>query len=152
MMRTLLLVIVVACLAGAEARAQLGQIGKGVSIAKKANDVRDLQMTDAEEQQLGAAVSERIRTRYGVVQDPAVRDTIQRDSARQAEIPHSGLAMDMMHHSQQDFLGHFLDRGSNVHVERVGDPRLGHGVASPGHFHRDDRQVQVEARTHLFEE
>ena len=53
MMRTLLLVIVAACLAGAEARAQLGQIGKGVSIAKKANDVRDLQMTDAEEQQLG---------------------------------------------------------------------------------------------------
>ena len=30
------------------------------------------QLTDAEEQQLGAAVSERIRTRYGVVQDAAV--------------------------------------------------------------------------------
>ncbi len=51
---------------------QLGQIGKGVSIAKKANDVRDLQMTDAEEQELGANVSERIRERYGVVQDAAV--------------------------------------------------------------------------------
>ena len=57
--------------ATAEAR-QLGQIGKGMSIAKKANDIRDLQMTDAEEQALGQQVSERIRTRYGVVQDEAV--------------------------------------------------------------------------------
>ena len=51
---------------------QLGQIRKGVSVAKKANEVRDLQVTDEEEQELGAAVSDRIRTRYGVVQDPAV--------------------------------------------------------------------------------
>lgn len=34
--------------------------------------MRDLQVTDQEEQQLGAAVSERIRARYGVVQDAAV--------------------------------------------------------------------------------
>jgi hypothetical protein len=58
--------------AGEGGGGQLGQIGKGVSIAKKANDVRDLSMTDAEEQALGAAVSERIRARYGVVQDAAV--------------------------------------------------------------------------------
>lgn len=51
---------------------QLGQIGKIGSAVQKANEVRDLQMTDAEEQQLGQAVSARIRTRYGVVQDPAV--------------------------------------------------------------------------------
>jgi Zn-dependent protease with chaperone function len=51
---------------------QIGGIGKGLSIAKKANDVRELRMTDAEEQQLGANVSERIRTRYGVVQDAAI--------------------------------------------------------------------------------
>lgn len=51
---------------------QLGQIGRIEGAMKKASDVRDLQMTDAEEQQLGAAVSERIRTRYGVVQDAAV--------------------------------------------------------------------------------
>ena len=47
------------------AAAQLGQINKGVSIAKKANEVRDLSMTDAEEQALGQQVSEKIRTRYG---------------------------------------------------------------------------------------
>ena len=34
--------------------------------------MRDLQMTDAEEQELGKQVSERIRARYGVVQDAGV--------------------------------------------------------------------------------
>jgi predicted Zn-dependent protease len=46
-----------------------GQIG---TVLKKANDVRELQVSDKEEAQLGAAVSERIRTRYGVVQNAAV--------------------------------------------------------------------------------
>ena len=62
-----------AALAGpAPAAGQLGQINKGISIAKKAEAVRDLSMTDAEEQALGQQVSERIRSRYGVVQDAAV--------------------------------------------------------------------------------
>jgi predicted Zn-dependent protease len=51
---------------GGEAAPQLG------SVLKRAQQVRDIQMTDAEEQRLGEAVSERIRARYGVVQDPAV--------------------------------------------------------------------------------
>ena len=51
---------------------QIGGISKGLGIAKKANDVRELRMSDAEEQQLGANVSDRIRTRYGVVQDANV--------------------------------------------------------------------------------
>ncbi len=46
--------------------AQLGQI------MKRAQQVHDLEMTDEDEQKLGAAVSERIRERYGVVQDPAI--------------------------------------------------------------------------------
>ncbi|MFN2445623.1 MAG: M48 family metalloprotease [Vicinamibacterales bacterium] len=48
---------------------QFGSIGKAV---KKANQLRELQMTDEEEQKLGAEVSNVIRERYGVVQDPAV--------------------------------------------------------------------------------
>jgi Zn-dependent protease with chaperone function len=52
--------------AAAEPAPQFGQI------MKRAQQFRDVQMTDEEEQQLGAAVSERIRTRYGVVQDAAV--------------------------------------------------------------------------------
>ena len=52
--------------AAAEPAAQFGQI------MKRAQQFRDVQMTDEDEQQLGAAVSERIRARYGVVQDAAV--------------------------------------------------------------------------------
>ena len=49
-----------------------GSIGKGMAVAKKANELRELQITDAEEQELGKQVSVRIRTRYGVVQDAGV--------------------------------------------------------------------------------
>jgi predicted Zn-dependent protease len=53
----------------ADAPPQLGQIGGAV---KRVQQVRDLQITEAEEQQLGAAVSEKVRMRYGVVQDANV--------------------------------------------------------------------------------
>jgi predicted Zn-dependent protease len=49
-----------------EAPDQFGQI------LKRAQQFKDIEMTDAEEQQLGDGVSLKIRTRYGVVQDPAV--------------------------------------------------------------------------------
>ncbi len=52
--------------AGERDASQLG------SVLKRAQQVRDIQMTDEEETKLGEAVSERIRERYGVVQDPAV--------------------------------------------------------------------------------
>jgi predicted Zn-dependent protease len=46
-----------------------GQLGQ---ILKRAQQFKDVEITDDEEQQLGQAVSERIRKRYGVVQDPAI--------------------------------------------------------------------------------
>lgn len=53
--------------------AQLGQLGKitkgAEQIQKKAQEIT---ITDQEEQQLGAAVSEKLRGKYGVVQDAAV--------------------------------------------------------------------------------
>jgi beta-barrel assembly-enhancing protease len=49
-----------------------GGLTKGLGIAKKANDVRELSFTDAEEQELGKQVSAKIRARYGVVQDANV--------------------------------------------------------------------------------
>lgn len=55
--------------ARAEDAGQIGGIGGAL---KRAKQFKDLQMTDEEEQLLGAAVSEKIRERYGVVQDPAV--------------------------------------------------------------------------------
>ena len=48
---------------------QLGQLG---SVLKRAQQFKDVEMTDAEEAQLGAEVSTRIRARFGVVQDQAV--------------------------------------------------------------------------------
>src|SRR5262245_38871956 len=48
---------------------QLGAIGGAV---KRAQQVSDLQISAAEERELGAAVSEKVRMRYGVVQDANV--------------------------------------------------------------------------------
>lgn len=48
---------------------QLGKIGGALKQVKK---FKDVEMTDAEEAQLGAQVSQKIRTRYGVVQNQAV--------------------------------------------------------------------------------
>ena len=45
------------------------QIG---SIMKKAGQLRDLQISEEEEIKIGASVSEKVRARYGVVQDQAV--------------------------------------------------------------------------------
>jgi predicted Zn-dependent protease len=76
MMRTPASVLAAALLLGATLTAnggeQLGSIGKIGGAVQKANEVRDIQVSEAEEQQLGVAVSEKIRTRYGVVQDAAV--------------------------------------------------------------------------------
>jgi predicted Zn-dependent protease len=46
-----------------------GQLG---SIFKKAQQFHDLEINDEDEQKIGAGVSEKIRARYGVVQDPAI--------------------------------------------------------------------------------
>jgi predicted Zn-dependent protease len=51
------------------AAAQFDKIGKGLSVAQKANDAI---YTEAEKQQLGAEVSANIRKKFGVVQDQSV--------------------------------------------------------------------------------
>ena len=50
------------------AEEQLGKLG---SALKRAQQFKDVEMSEAEEAQLGAEVSTRIRARYGVVQDQA---------------------------------------------------------------------------------
>jgi predicted Zn-dependent protease len=52
-----------------ESAGQLGRLGGAL---KQAQKLKDIEMTEAEEAQLGAEVSQRIRTRYGVVQNQAV--------------------------------------------------------------------------------
>jgi Zn-dependent protease with chaperone function len=66
---TAILVVAVCAAAAAPAEAQFDKIGKGLQVAKKANDAI---YTEAEKQQLGAEVSAKIRKKFGVVQDPAV--------------------------------------------------------------------------------
>jgi predicted Zn-dependent protease len=97
---------------------QLGQINKGLSVAKKANEVRDLQMTDAEEQALGQQVSERIRTRYGVVQDAAVHryislvgSALAQGSTRPA-LPWTFIVLDT------DGVNAFAAPGGYIHITR----------------------------------
>ena len=52
--------------------ASAGQLGNLGSAVKGAQPLRDIEMTEAEELQLGAQVSEKIRQRYGVVQSRPV--------------------------------------------------------------------------------
>jgi predicted Zn-dependent protease len=60
----------------APAHAQLGALGKIKKTADQAVDAKgkfdDMNFTEAEEKQLGQMVSDRLRARFGVMQDPAV--------------------------------------------------------------------------------
>ena len=64
--------ITVACLLASAPSQAAGEPDQFGQIVKRAQQFKDIEMTDAEEQQLGEGVSLNIRTRYGVVQDPAV--------------------------------------------------------------------------------
>ena len=65
-------------LAGSAApSAQIGQVLGGLQKAKEVKDAIDsLVFTDAEEQQLGEEISQKLREKYGVVQDKAVHKYI----------------------------------------------------------------------------
>ena len=120
MMRSLITVSMVTVLTVAAATAgQLpGGLTKGLSIAKKAQDVRDLQMTDAEEQELGKQVSEKIRTRYGVVQDAAVHryislvGTALAQGSTRPSLPWTFVVLDT------DGVNAFAAPGGFVHITR----------------------------------
>ena len=121
MMRTPASVLAAALLLGATLAAggdQLGSIGKIGGAVKKANDVRDLQFTDAEEQQLGAAVSEKIRTRYGVVQDAAVHRYVALvGGALAAASPRPALSWNFIV-LDTDGVNAFAAPGGYVHITR----------------------------------
>jgi predicted Zn-dependent protease len=117
-MKRLVLAVLAVTAAAAPATAQIGGIGKGIGIAKKANDVRELRMTDAEEQQLGLNVSERIRTRYGVVQDANVHryvslvGTAMAMGSSRPTLPWTFIVLDT------DGVNAFAAPGGYVHITR----------------------------------
>jgi beta-barrel assembly-enhancing protease len=113
-----LVLVMAAVLCAAPTDAQIGGIGKGLTIAKKANDVRELRMTDAEEQALGANVSEKIRTRYGVVQDAGVHlyvslvGTVLAQGSTRPSLPWTFIVLDT------DGVNAFAAPGGYVHITR----------------------------------
>lgn len=116
----ILIVFTVAALAAPPLAAaeQLGQIGKIGGAVKKANDLRDLQVTEAEEAKLGAEVSERIRVRYGVVQDAAVHryvglvGTALAQASTRPGLPWQFIVLDT------DGVNAFAAPGGYVHITR----------------------------------
>jgi predicted Zn-dependent protease len=73
MKRTSLLVAVaVACAAWLMPGSAHGGTPQFGGIVKRAKQLRSLTITEADETRIGEAVSEKVRARYGVVQDPAV--------------------------------------------------------------------------------
>ncbi len=121
--RTALLCVGLTALTGVPSAAasgdrQLGGLGKIGSVVKKANEVRELQVTDAEEQALGAAVSERIRQRYGVVQDAAVHryvslvGSVLAQVSSRPSLPWTFIVLDT------DGVNAFAAPGGYVHVTR----------------------------------
>jgi beta-barrel assembly-enhancing protease len=97
------------------AHAQLGAVRGAV---KRAEQVRDLQISSSEERQLGSAVSEKVRDRYGVVQDENVHryvtlvGTAVAEAAGGSDITWSFIVLDT------DAVNAFAAPGGFVHITR----------------------------------
>ena len=108
------LAAVVAAPGFAEPR-QLGQIGGAV---KRAQQVKELQVSDAEEQELGASVSERMRLRYGVVQDAKVHryvalvGSVLAQASSKPNLPWTFIVLDT------DAVNAFAAPGGYIHITR----------------------------------
>jgi predicted Zn-dependent protease len=111
------LAVCVACAAPvwADEGKQLGKLG---GVVKRAQQLSDIHMSDAEEQQLGAAVSDRVRTRYGVVQDADVHryvalvGTALTQVSTKANMPWNFIVLDT------DAVNAFAAPGGYVHITR----------------------------------
>lgn len=97
---------------------EAGQIGGIGGALKRAKQFRDLQMTDEEEQKLGAAVSEKIRERYGVVQDAAVHryvtlvGAVMAQASSRPDLPWTFIVLDV------GSVNAFAAPGGYVHITR----------------------------------
>jgi predicted Zn-dependent protease len=109
-------VIAVGAPAVAAEREQLGKIGS--TAVKRAQQFQELQITDKEEQELGAAVSEKIRARYGVVQDAAVHryvslvGNVLAQASSRPNLPWTFIVLDT------DGINAFAAPGGFVHITR----------------------------------
>jgi predicted Zn-dependent protease len=115
-----LLIVIVALVAfGTPAFAQLGGIGRRVQQAQeRKQQFDDMNITEDEEIKLGADVSSKIRTRFGVVQDPAVHKyvalvgTMLTEQTTRPKLPWTFIVLDT------DGVNAFAAPGGYVHVTR----------------------------------
>jgi Zn-dependent protease with chaperone function len=97
------------------AYAQLGALEKGI---KRAKQVNDMVWTEEKERKLGESVSMQLRTRFGVVQDPAVHKyvtlvgTVVAQQTSKPNLPWTFIVLDT------DGVNAFASPGGFVHVTR----------------------------------
>lgn len=114
-MRNAVIVLAVSLGMVAPAYAQLGRIGGAI---KRAEQIQELRISQSEEIELGAAVSERVRQRYGVVQDANVHryvtlvGTAVAAAAGDSDIPWQFIVLDT------DAVNAFAAPGGFVHITR----------------------------------
>jgi beta-barrel assembly-enhancing protease len=103
----------------AEARApSAGGAQNWGKVLKRAEQLQELQITEAEEIQLGAAVSEKVRTRYGVVQDNAVHryvSLVGRALVQKSSRPNLAFTFVVL---DTDGVNAFAAPGGYVHITR----------------------------------
>jgi predicted Zn-dependent protease len=120
MKKTLLVLAVLAI--GSPAYAQFGGLGGAVKRAQQVQDTKkkidDLTFTEEEEQSIGLDVSQKVRQRFGVVQDPAVHKyvslvgmTLAKASDR-PDLPWTFIVLDT------DGVNAFASPGGYVHITR----------------------------------
>ena len=118
MNRRALVTLTVAAALALTPMASAEQLGKLGGVLKRANQMRDIQMDDAEEAQLGAEVSQRIRARYGVVQNQAVHKYVSLVGTALAQVSsRTGLAWKFIV-LDTDAVNAFAAPGGFVHITK----------------------------------
>jgi beta-barrel assembly-enhancing protease len=87
-------------------------------VLKRAEQLRELQITEDEEREIGAAVSERVRLRYGVVQDKAVHryvSLVGRALVQKSSRPNLAFTFIVL---DTDGVNAFATPGGYVHITR----------------------------------
>jgi predicted Zn-dependent protease len=114
-MKQAVIALIVSASVASPAYAQLGRIGGAI---KRAEQIQELKISESEEQEIGAAVSERVRQRYGVVQDANVHKyvalvgTAVAQATSKPNIPWTFIVLDT------DAVNAFAAPGGFVHITR----------------------------------
>jgi predicted Zn-dependent protease len=144
-MKWMAMAIVLLC-AAATAQAQLGGLAKAIQKADEVKQkVDELAVSEAEERQIGEDVSQKIRDKFGVVQDPAVHKYVTlvgMTLAKQSDRPNLAWTFVVL---DTDGVNAFAAPGGIIHVTRgaLGFAKneaelagiLGHEIGHVAHKH-----------------